>query len=123
VPDSPIAAVIEDDEAVRLSHSSLIRSMGWNVRQYSSADDFLQSRPLVDVTCIISDVQMPGTTGLEMLRRLHMLGHNFPVVFITGFPNDAIRRQALLEGARCWLIKPVDATELAQHLDEIKGGI
>jgi FixJ family two-component response regulator len=122
VPDSPIAAVIEDDEAVRLAHSSFIRSLGWQVCQYSSADDFLQSQQFVDVTCIVSDVQMPGTTGLQMLRRLNKLGHDLPVIFITGFPSDVMRHQALQEGARCCLVKPVDASELAQHLEKIRLG-
>ncbi|MEW6343339.1 MAG: response regulator [Paraburkholderia sp.] len=120
--DSPIAAVIEDDEAVRLAHSSLIRSLGWGVRQYGSADDFLQSLQPVDVACVVSDVQMPGITGLEMLRHLNRQGRNLPVIFITGFPNETMRQQALQEGAKCWLIKPVDATELAHYLDEIMRG-
>jgi FixJ family two-component response regulator len=120
VPDAPIVAVVEDDDAVRIAHASLIRSFGWQVRQYGSADDFLEDQQFADVTCVVSDVQMPGTTGIQMQRRLRDLGHVLPVIFITGFPNDLIREQALKEGARSWLIKPVDTSELEQHLSAIR---
>lgn len=119
--DAPIAAIIEDDDAVRIAHASLIRSYGWQVRQYGSADEFLDSQQFADVTCVLSDVHMPGITGVEMQRRLRDLGHTLPVIFITGFPNDATREQALKEGARCWLIKPVDTFELEQHLMALRG--
>jgi FixJ family two-component response regulator len=120
VPDTPIVAVVEDDDAVRIAHASLIRSLGWQVRQYESADDFLEGQQFADVSCVVSDVQMPGTTGIQMQRRLRDLGHLLPVIFITGFPNDMIREQALKDGAWSWLIKPVDTLELEQHLSAIK---
>jgi FixJ family two-component response regulator len=120
VSDAPIVAIVEDDDAVRIAHASLIRSFGWQVRQYNSANDFLDSQQFADLTCIVSDVQMPGTTGIEMQRRLRDMGYALPIIFITGFPNDVIRAQALKDGAWSWLIKPVDTVELEQHLTAIR---
>jgi FixJ family two-component response regulator len=119
VPAAPIVAIVEDDDAVRIALASLIRSFGWRVRLYESADDFLDSLQFADLTCVVSDVQMPGTTGIEMQRRLRDLGQALPIIFITGFPNDMIRAQAQREGALCWLSKPVDTCELEQCLTAV----
>jgi FixJ family two-component response regulator len=115
----PIASIVEDDSSVRLAHSSLLRSIGWRVRLYESAESFLESGHLADVACVICDVRMPGLSGLQMQCRLLEKGHALPVIFVTAFPSDAMRRQALTQGALCLLAKPVDNTEIKQCLDSI----
>ncbi|GLU34999.1 response regulator [Trinickia caryophylli] len=119
---NPIVSIIDDDESVRLATSSLLRSLGWAVRLYGSAEQFLESDGIGDVTCIISDVQMPGISGLEMYRRLVGRGLAPPVMFISAYASDAVRRQALDLGAMCVLSKPVDATEMSRRLDTLKDG-
>ncbi|WP_156440579.1 response regulator transcription factor [Burkholderia sp. MSMB1072] len=119
---NPIVSIVDDDESVRVAMSSLVRSLGWTARLYASAEQFLAADDMDDVCCIISDVQMPGMSGLEMYRRLVDRGIALPVIFISAYASDAVRRQALDVGAVCVLGKPVDATEVARRLESVKPG-
>ncbi|WP_109483373.1 response regulator [Paraburkholderia sp. C35] len=112
----PIASVIDDDESVRTAMSSLVRSLDWDVRLYASAEAFLASGAATQVACIISDVQMPGMSGLDMYRHLLDQGVTQPIIFISAFASDAMRRQALDLGALCVLTKPVDGAEVSRCL-------
>ena len=105
----PIASIIDDDESVRIATSSLVRSLGWDVRLYASAEDFLASGQIADVACVISDVQMPGMSGLDLQRHLAGSGNRVPVILITAFPLDHVRRQAEADGAVGFFAKPFDA--------------
>lgn len=116
----PIASVIDDDESVRTAMSSLVRSLDWDVRLYASAEAFLASGIASNVACIISDVQMPGMSGLDMYRHLLEMGVTQPVIFISAFASDAVRRQALDLGAMCVLTKPVDGGEVSRCLARIE---
>lgn len=115
--NATVVSIIDDDESVRIATSSLVRSLGWDVRLYTSAEDFLASGVGGDVACIISDVQMPGMTGLEMQRRLLDDGVALPIIFISAFASDSVRRQALDRGAMCVLSKPVDGVAVSRCLD------
>lgn len=117
---TPIVSIIDDDESVRVATSSLVRSLGWDVRLYASGEAFLKSGSVADVACIISDVQMPGISGVEMYRRLAGRGAAPPVIFISAFASDAMRKQALEVGALCVLCKPVDGVQVSQCLDTIR---
>jgi FixJ family two-component response regulator len=119
---NPIVSIVDDDESVRVATSSLVRSLGWAARLYASAEQFLASGGMEEVCCIISDVQMPGISGLEMYRRLVDGGVTLPIIFISAFASDSVRRQALDMGAICVLGKPVDAAEVARHLESVKAG-
>ncbi|MGF6754788.1 response regulator transcription factor [Paraburkholderia sp. GAS42] len=115
-----IVSIIDDDESVRIATSSLVRSLGWDVRLYASAEDFLDSGQISDVACIISDVQMPGMTGLEMQRRLLDGGITLPIIFISAFASEKVRRQALGGGAMCVLSKPVDGVAVSRCLERLQ---
>jgi FixJ family two-component response regulator len=112
----PIASVIDDDESVRIAMSSLVRSLDWDVRLYASAEAFLASGGVGETVCIISDVQMPGMNGLDMYRHLREQGGTPPIIFISAFASDAMRRQALELGALCVLTKPVDGAAVSRCL-------
>jgi FixJ family two-component response regulator len=116
----PLVSVIDDDESVRAATSSLLRSLGWEVHLYPSAESFLESGHFDEVACIISDVQMPGMTGLQLQQRLHELGLALPIIFITAFASDAVRRQALDGGALCFLGKPVDGAVVLECLSTLQ---
>jgi len=116
----PIASIIDDDESVRIATSSLVRSLGWDVRLYASAEEFLASGQIADVACVISDVQMPGMSGLQLQRRLIDDGITLPVIFISAFASDAVRRQALDDGALCVLSKPVDGAAILRCLETLQ---
>ena len=81
-------AIVDDDEDVRQATKSLLRSLGYRVATFATAEEFLNSDQLQEISCVITDVQMPGISGIELLARLKAEGHRFPVMVITAFPND-----------------------------------
>ena len=114
---APVIAIIDDDASVRATTDSLVRSFGYIVHTFASAEDFLQSSHLGDTSCVISDVQMPAMSGIELQAHLLAKGHRVPFIFITAFPDQRIRARALGAGAICYLIKPFDEHSLIQCLD------
>lgn len=115
-----VASIIDDDESVRIATSSLVRSLGWEVQVFGSGEQFLDADDIGAFACIISDVQMPGISGVEMYRRLLGRGVVLPVIFISAYASDVVRRQALEVGALCILSKPVDGGRIAQYLIDIE---
>ena len=82
-------AIVDDDEAVCQATGSLLRSLGYRVATFLTAEEFLNSGQLREISCLITDVQMPGMSGIELQARLKAEGHPFPVIVITAFPDDA----------------------------------
>jgi len=91
--------VVDDDEAVRNGTQSLVRALGYRVSTFASADEFLKSEQVHDTSCLITDVQMPGLTGIDLQDHLIARGHRIPIIFITGFPEDGVRARAMKAGA------------------------
>ena len=118
--NNPIVSIIDDDESVRVATSSLVRSLGWKARLYASAEQFMASGDLGDVTCIISDVRMPGISGIDMYRKLVGRGMLTPIIFISAFASDNTRRQAFDAGAVEHFVRACDELRLppAQHMRE-----
>ena len=90
--------VVDDDEAVREAMKSLVRSLGYNASTFGSAEEFLTSQ-FSNASCIITDLQMPGLSGLDLQDLLIARGHRFPIIFITGFPDENVRARAMKAGA------------------------
>ncbi len=100
-------SVVDDDESVRESLPDFLRSFGHEVRPFASADEFLRSAENLDRTgCLILDVAMPGMSGPELQLELARRRRTIPIVFITAYSNDVIRRQVLTRGAVACLSKP-----------------
>ena len=99
-------SVVDDDASVRAATSKFLRSHGYTVQAYSSAEHFLQSGRLNDTSRVIADLQMPGMSGLELLTMMRAHGYGAPFIFITGFPDETTRARALQAGAICFLPKP-----------------
>jgi len=97
---------------------NLIESLGFIAYTFSSAGEFLDSPQLQDSACLISDVQMPFMSGLELQSHLNEQGNPTPVIFITAFPDEIARERALKAGAICFLNKPFSAQTLSKYLDE-----
>jgi FixJ family two-component response regulator len=115
---TPMISVVDDDHSVRESLESLIRSVGYAVRVFDSAEAFLDSPDLAKTDCLILDIHMPGMDGVTLRRRLRNDYPRMPVIFITahGSENEA-RSRALVEGAVDSLLKPLseDAVLSAVH--------
>jgi FixJ family two-component response regulator len=111
-----IVSIVDDDEAVRLSMETLVRSFGRHARLFASAEEFLQSGAVGETSCLISDVMMTGMSGVEMHDRILALGHAPPTIFITAFPSDELKAKALANGALAVLNKPVDVDAIGYWL-------
>ncbi|MFA9216549.1 MAG: response regulator transcription factor [Sphingomonadaceae bacterium] len=114
-------AIVDDDAQVRLALGSLLRSYGYLTRSYDSAGALLASPQLAAYDCVISDLQMPGMTGLELLEQLRRQGSALPLVMMTAYPEEALRRRALQGGATCFLSKPFEANDLIRCLRDAHG--
>jgi FixJ family two-component response regulator len=101
-----VISVIDDDASVRTATNNLLRSHGYTVRTFASAEEFLQSAQLNDTSCVIADVQMPVMSGPELMTVIRGQGHSVPFIFITAFPDESVRAQALNAGAIGFLAKP-----------------
>jgi len=102
----PVISVVDDDVSARKSLKRLLRSMGFEVKTFASALDFLQQGPLHDHGCVIVDVRMPGMSGLDLQKRLSDAGIIVPVIFITAYEDPGVRVQAMEAGAVMFLQKP-----------------
>jgi FixJ family two-component response regulator len=107
-----IVAVVDDDESMRLALSSLLRSVGFEVLLFSSSEEFLQSRNLDSVGCLILDWHMPGMSGLQLQTHASDSGWSIPIIFLTAHYSEERRAQALSNGAAAFLHKPVDSEKL-----------
>jgi len=114
----PVIAIVDDDESFRRATTSFVRSLGYGTASFDSAEAFLKSGHVSDADCLITDVQMPGMTGIELQDRLIAQGHRLPVIFITAFPEMRARAQALAAGAVGFLAKPFDDRNLISCLNE-----
>jgi FixJ family two-component response regulator len=112
----PLVAIVDDDESVRATTDSLLRSLGYIVHTFASAEEFLRSDRLDHFSWVIADVQMPGMSGVQLQDYLRAQGYRVPFIFFTAFPDEKIRAEALAAGAVCYLTKPFDADSLIQCL-------
>jgi FixJ family two-component response regulator len=109
-------SIIDDDPFVRTATDGLVRSLGYRAATFASAEDYLQSDRINDTTCVITDVQMPGLSGVELQSLLIARGNCTPIIFITAFPEEKVRRRVLEAGAIGFLSKPFDDEHLIEHL-------
>ena len=104
--------VVDDDEPVRQALSRLLRSYGFQVMTFSSAQEFLDSVSPDAQGCLILDVKMPGMNGLELQEKLNSLGWKLPIIFITAYENPQDRKKALDNNAVAYLQKPLNDKDL-----------
>jgi FixJ family two-component response regulator len=116
MPKRSLISVVEDDQFFRESMRNLIRSLDYSVEAFSSAADFLASPRLIETVCLITDVNMPAMTGIELYRHLIDQGYPIPTILITAYPNDVEQDGALKNGVVCYLRKPIDEKHLVRCL-------
>lgn len=108
MPNEGMVHVIDDDEAMRESLSFLLRTAKIAVSAYDSADAFLAKLKDIKGGCIVTDVRMPGMSGLDLLKRLRELNNQMPVIVITGHGDVPLAVEAMKYGASDFLEKPFD---------------
>jgi FixJ family two-component response regulator len=111
-------AIVDDDEALREGMKSLVRSLGYAVSTFGSAEEFLKSEQVSDTSCLITDLQMPGLSGIDLQDWLIAQGHRFPIIFLTAYPDQAARMRAMKAGAIGFLSKPSSDEHLLGYLNK-----
>ena len=112
-----IVMIVDDDESMRRAARRLIKSSGFAVETFASAEDFLASGRLDATACLVLDVQMPGLNGLELQSRLIAERYQIPIVFITAYNDENAREQALRAGAVGYLVKPFEEADLLNGIN------
>lgn len=113
----PVISIVDDDESIREATKSLVRSLGYDAATYCSAEEFLSSGKITGTTCLITDIHMPGLSGVELQDRLIADGHSLPVIFVTAFPDARLRVKVLKAGAIGYLNKPFSEDRLIEYLN------
>jgi FixJ family two-component response regulator len=109
-----LVSVVDDDESVRESLPDLLRSFGFEVEPFSSAEEFLMSDMVGRTGCLVLDIAMPGMSGPELQIELIRQKRSIPIVFITSHADDAIRSRVVERGAVACLFKPFSETAIEQ---------
>ena len=111
MPQKPLIACVEDDVSAREALGGFLKALGFTPAAFSSAEEFLQSARLNEASCLITDVHLPGMSGLQLQSRLSASGYPIPVIVITAFPDNRVRERALSAGAVCFLNKPFNTED------------
>lgn len=109
-------SIVDDDIWARDGVRELVESLGYGARTFESAEEFLESGALEETACLITDLQMPGLSGLDLQRVLKAKGYGIPIIFITAFPDERRRSNALDAGAVGFLSKPFEERSLIDCL-------
>jgi FixJ family two-component response regulator len=109
-----LVSVVDDDESVRESLPDLLRSYGFEVQAFASAEAFLAWPDRASADCLLLDVAMPGMTGPQLLRELQRRGEAVPTVFITAHSDDKALPEAIRRGAVACLVKPFTETAIVE---------
>ena len=116
--NNAMISIVDDDRSVRNAARALLKSLGYSPATFASAEEFLQSGRLKETACLITDVQMPGMSGVDLQHHLIASGDRTPVILLTAFPEEGLRERALAAGAVGFLTKPLSEESLIPCLDK-----
>jgi RNA polymerase sigma factor (sigma-70 family) len=114
---NPSVCIIDDDAEFRDSVARLLRSVGLNIREFSSVSDFFSADPTNGPTCLVLDVRMPGRSGLELQRDLVAANRQVPIIFMTAHGDVPMTVQAMKGGAIEFLTKPFRDQDLLEAVE------
>jgi FixJ family two-component response regulator len=114
--ESKLVAIVDDDDSVRGTLQELLRAAGFSSRTFDSAEAFLVSGHRQETACLITDIRMPGMSGLELQAKLNGERCRIPTIFITAHGDEEMRLQALRAGAVEFLPKPFDDEVLIESV-------
>ena len=117
MPAGPLICIIDDDESMLGALVRLVRSAGYDSRGFASAEEFLRCGMVQSFGCIITDIQMPGMSGVELKQHLAMSQLPTPVIMITARHDPGLEQKALASGAMCFLRKPFAADALVSCIE------
>lgn len=118
---TPLIAVVEDDDAVRDALADLIEVLGFDCRSFQDGESFLAAHAPGLFSCLVTDLNLPGASGLQLQQRLQSREPSLPVIVISAQTNPASRDQALRLGAVAYLAKPIRDDVLLKHLTAALG--
>jgi FixJ family two-component response regulator len=111
-----LVAIVDDDDSLRVALQGLLKATGFPAEAYSSAEEFLSSGHQQQTACLITDIRMPGMSGLELQAKLNADRFRIPIIFLTAHGDEKMRMQALRAGAVEFLAKPFDAEALLENV-------
>jgi FixJ family two-component response regulator len=111
-----MVAVVEDDESYRVAVQRLLKSAGFSVQSFATAEDFLRSGRQHETGCLITDIRMPGISGLDLQAKLNADHCLIPTIFITAHGDEDMRLQAMRGGAVKFMVKPFDCAILLESV-------
>lgn len=111
--------VVDDDDEVRSSLESLLRSVGYVPLCFEHAEAFLASEHRTGVDCVVTDLHMPGISGLELQKALIRMQPSLPVILMTAYPTDSVREEAEALGVAGFFAKPINGDMLIDKLEEL----
>jgi FixJ family two-component response regulator len=118
-----VIAVVDDDPLVREAMDGLLSSFGYRAELYASAAEFIAAALTTEASCLLLDVQLGGTTGIELARHLISTGFSFPTIFMTGSKDEGYRRDGVSLGCVAYLRKPFPATRLICAIGQALGAL
>jgi len=118
MPNDCIQVYIVDDEpSICTAYARLVRSAKMQARTFTCVDDFMRSDITDENACVVSDIYMPGASGLDIPALLAQTGHKLPVIFVTGHDPREARDSAQSVGAAAYFRKPVDDNALLNAIN------
>lgn len=117
VAEDTLISIIDDDDSLRSALVGLVRSLGYKASGFSNAEDFLAAEQAELSSAIVTDIQMPGLSGIELKEQLVAQGCAAPVIMITGRAEPGLQEKAFASGALCVLKKPFAAEALIDCLE------
>ena len=118
VPDSPLVAIVDDDDSIRRATRSFLRAASYATAEFGDAESFLSSAARASTACLVADMKMPGMSGLDLCESLIAKGQAIPTVLITAYSEEATLARARKAGIDCCLIKPFAPEQLLECVRE-----
>jgi RNA polymerase sigma factor (sigma-70 family) len=116
LPEEAIVYIVDDDSSVRTALARLLRSAGLRCQAFPSADEFLRAERRAGPQCLVLDLRLPGTNGLELQRQLAGVERPIPIIFLSGHGDIPVTVRAMKAGASEFLTKPVRDRELLEAI-------
>lgn len=121
MPCLPTVAIVDDDEAVREALGDLLMVSGLACHKFAGAASFLAALEDHRFDCVITDIRMPGRSGIELIERLCEEGTELPIIVLSSVREEQARKHALALGVRAWFLKPASDEKLLATLGSVIG--